>query len=175
VNPEDDWLLVGIITAPFGVRGEARVEVHTEFPQRFSRLGAIYLGTEKRRVPVQGAHLRGKGGVALKLEGYETPEQVDELRGTHLYIPRGEAMPLPPGRYYFDQIIGLEARLVTGTVLGPVRSILPTGSNDVYVVDAGEHGQILVPAIHAVIKEINVEAGYLLVEPMGGLLPPGLE
>jgi 16S rRNA processing protein RimM len=170
-----DWLLVGIITAPFGVRGEVRVEITTEFPRRFARLSAIYLGAEKKKVALEGAHQRGRGGVALKLAGYGTPEQADELRGVHLYIPRSEAMPLPAGHYYLDQIIGLEVRLVGGAVLGRVTEVLPTRSNDVYIVDAGRHGEILVPAIHDVIKEINVAAGYLLVEPMPGLLPKSME
>jgi 16S rRNA processing protein RimM len=172
---EGDWLLVGIISAPFGVRGEVRVEVTTEFPRRFSRLRAIYLGAEKKQVALERAHLRGKGGVALKLAGVETPEQADGLRGVHLYIPRAEAMPLPPGRYYLDQIIGLEARLVGGAVLGPVVDVLSTRSNDVYIVDAGRHGEVLLPAIHDVVKEINVEGGYLLVEPVPGLLPKSME
>src|SRR5262249_8747842 len=81
---DGDWLLVGIITAPFGVRGEVRVEVVTEFPRRFSRLRAIYLGDEKKQVALERAHLRGKGGVALKLAGCDTPEQANELRGVHL-------------------------------------------------------------------------------------------
>ncbi|GAC1435465.1 MAG: ribosome maturation factor RimM [Chloroflexota bacterium] len=169
---DDDWLLVGIVSAPFGVHGEVRIEVLTEFPTRFLRLRALYLGEEKRAVALERAHTRGKSGVALKLAGYDTPEQAAALRQTPLYIPRGEAMPLPAGRYYVDQIVGLEARLLDGRVLGRVSEVLPIASNDVYVVDGGEHGQILLPAIRDVIKEINLPGGYLAVEPLPGLLPP---
>ncbi len=75
---------MGIITAPFGVRGEVRIEVVTEFPNRFSRLQTIYLGPEHRPVHLERAHTRGKHGIALKLAGYDTPEQADILRGVHL-------------------------------------------------------------------------------------------
>src|SRR5260221_214773 len=110
LHSEDDWFLVGIITAPFGVRGEVRVEVVTEFSTYFRRRRTLYTGPEKKPVKVERAHGRGKGGLALKLAGYDTPEQAETLRREQLYVPRSEAVPLPAGRYYVDDVIGLEAR-----------------------------------------------------------------
>ena len=170
----DDWLLVGIVAAPFGVRGEVRIEVLSEFPGRFARLKMLYLGAEKRPVALERAHGRGKGGVALKLAGYDSPEQAGALRQVPLFIPRAEAMPLPRGRYYLDQIVGLEARLGDGRPLGRVVEVLSLPSNDVYIVDAGEHGQVLVPAIRDVVTGIDVAGGFMTIEPLPGLLPAGL-
>jgi 16S rRNA processing protein RimM len=170
----DDWFLVGIVTAPFGVRGEVRVEVITEFPARFRRKQTFYVGPEKTPVRLERAHGRGKGGLALKLEGYDTPEQAETLRRAHLYVPRSEAVPLPEGRYYVDEVIGLQARLISGRVLGQVVEVLTLPGNDVYVIDAGEHGQVLVPASRNVIKELNVAGRFMVIEPLPGLLPEGL-
>jgi len=171
---DDDWYLIGIITAPFGLRGEVRVEVITEFPQRFKRMRTVYLGPEHRPVVVEGAKQRTGAGIALKLAGYETAEATEPLRGTHLYVPQRDTVPLAAGRYYVDQIVGLQARTVGGAHIGSVREVLATGSNDVYIIDAGSHGEILVPAIRSVVTEINIAAGYLVITPMPGLLPPGM-
>jgi 16S rRNA processing protein RimM len=48
--------------------------------------------------------------------------------------------------------------------------VLATGGNDVYVV-RGEQGEILVPAIDDVVRDVDVTAGRMVVEPMEGMLP----
>ena len=72
------------------------------------------------------------------------------------------------GEYFHYQIIGLKVISVTGEDLGEITDILETGSNDVYVV-VGPTGEILVPAIRDVIKEIDVLSGLMTVD-----LPEGL-
>ena len=78
-------------------------------------------------------------------------------------------MPLPEGHYYYDQIIGLNAITTDGTPLGTVVEILSTGSNEVYVVRA-EGREVLIPAIRDVVRQIDLAAGVLVVEPIEGLL-----
>ena len=80
-------------------------------------------------------------------------------------------MPLPSGHYYIDQIIGLDVLTEAGLNLGQVKNILKTGSNDVYVVDNNGNGrEILIPALKSVVKEINLQKSYILIELPAGLL-----
>jgi 16S rRNA processing protein RimM len=77
-------------------------------------------------------------------------------------------VPLPSGRYYQRQIIGLGVVTDEGESLGEVVDILETGANDVYVVQ-GAQGEILLPAISSVIRQIDLDAGCLTVHLLEGL------
>ncbi|MCI0903504.1 MAG: 16S rRNA processing protein RimM, partial [Chloroflexi bacterium] len=70
--------------------------------------------------------------------------------------------------YFHYQLIGLKVRTVAGEELGELAEILETGSNDVYVV-RGVAGEILVPALSPVVREIDIDAGLMVVD-----LPEGL-
>lgn len=168
IEPGEDWMLVGTVAAAHGVRGEVKVDLATDFPDRFKRLKTIYVGDEHRPMAVLGARRIG-GRVALRLEGITDRDAAQSFRGAALSIPRAEAMPLPEGHYYYDQIIGLNAITTDGTPLGTVVEILSTGSNEVYVVRA-EGREVLIPAIRDVVRQIDLAAGVLVVEPIEGLL-----
>lgn len=101
----------------------------------------------------------------------EIPDRTSaaRLRGLDLVVDRELLPVLPEGEYYYDEIVGLEARSTAGETLGVVVGIFETGSNDVYVVQ-GRQRQLLIPAIRDVIIKIDLAAGLLLVEPMDGLL-----
>jgi 16S rRNA processing protein RimM len=163
----DEWMLVGRVVGPFGVHGEMKVEPYTDFPDRFSRLQHVYIGEERRAYKVLGS--RRHKHVLLRLAGLTTPEEVAALHGQYVWIPRSEAMPLGEGEYYIRDIIGLRVFSTEGEQLGEVQDILITGSNDVYVV-RGERGEVLIPAIHDVVRELDVPGGRIIVEVIEGML-----
>ncbi len=101
----------------------------------------------------------------IGLEQCETPEEARRYRGALLKIRPSESPPLPEGVYYHYQIIGLKVYTVAGDYIGEIRSILETGSNDVYVV-RGEEGEQLVPALKNVIKEIDIDSKRMVIRPM---------
>ena len=78
--------------------------------------------------------------------------------------------PLPDGSYYHFQIVGLTVFTVDGVPLGEVVDILETGSNDVYVIRDDEGKEHLLPALKDVVKDIDLEKGLMLVQPLPGLL-----
>ncbi len=77
--------------------------------------------------------------------------------------------PLPEGQYYHDQMIGLQVKTTQGELIGTVTDILTGKSNDNYIV-RGERGEILIPAIEDVVQSIDIKQGYVIIEPMEGLL-----
>ena len=161
-------MTIGRVAAPWGIKGEVRIQVLTDFPDRFSLLERVYLGPERVPFELESARQYQKG-VLLKFRGYDTPEAAGELRGLMIEIPLAEAMPLGPAEYYEHQIIGLEAWTVDGEYLGTVDDILYPGSADVYVIKGGEK-EILIPAIESIVVEIDLDSGRILIQPMEGLL-----
>lgn len=163
----DDWTLIGRVVGAFGVRGEMKVQSFSAFPDRFKNLKEVYVGDQYRRHEVIGSRFHKYE--LLRLSGIDTPEQVNALRGSDLWIPRSEAMALPEGEYYADDIIGLTVETTQGQVIGQVTDLLETPANDVYVV-RGQHGEVLVPAIRDVVRELDVVGGRIIVDPIEGLL-----
>jgi 16S rRNA processing protein RimM len=152
---------VGWVAAPWGVRGDLKVQPLTDFPERFQRGAALWV--QGRRIEVQRSRW-SRGFVYLGLSGIDSRNVAEELRGALLEVPESDLTPLPEGQYYRFQVIGLEVRTPEGRSLGRVAEILSTGSNDVYVVRGGPR-ELLIPAIEDVVKEVDVEGGRLVVEP----------
>src|SRR5206468_9828620 len=94
----EDWMLVGRVASPFGVRGEFRVKLHTDFPGRFKKLRRVYLGSDRREVAVERARTQAEQ-LLLKLQGIDSPEAVRALGQPDIFVPRHEAVPLPRGHF----------------------------------------------------------------------------
>lgn len=105
----------------------------------------------------------------VKLRGIDTPEDAAKLRGAPLQLPESEFPAPPQNTYYHFQILGLRVRTTTGEDLGVLEEILENPANDVYVV-RGQKGEVLVPAIGDVIKEIDLQRGVITVEAIPGLM-----
>jgi 16S rRNA processing protein RimM len=160
--------VIGKVLAPWGLRGEVKIEILTDWPDRFARLERVYLG-EERRPYVLERFRRHKGQAILTLGDCERREAADRLRGQFIQIPVEEAMPLGEDEHYEYQIVGLGVWTREGEYLGQVREVLHTGANDVYVV-RGEGREILIPAIEEVVLEVDLEGGRITVELMEGLM-----
>jgi len=163
------YLAIGRVAGAFGVRGEVKVEVHTDFPERFHQLKRVYLGEgdEPRPVVVLGAR-QHKRHFLLRLEGCSDRTAAEKLRGRWLYIPVEEAMPLEEDEYYVHEVLGLRVETVADEFLGYVQEVIFTGANEVFVVRKGDE-ELLIPVLDDVVLEIDRPRERILVA-----LPPGL-
>ncbi len=165
-NNEPWRLLIGEITAPHGLHGEVKVFPHTDFPERFEALGDI--GVEQAGAPVRVMRIttcRVSGRrIVLALEGIDTIEAAEALRGARLVIPPSWAVELDEDEYYYHQLLGLEVVTTAGESLGRITAIWPTGANDVY-----ETPLALIPAVKEFIREIDLDAGRMTVTARPGL------
>lgn len=175
---ENKWIVVGEIVSTQGNRGEIKVIPHTEFPERFSVMESVRLfkGDDQEPFgvfPVEGFR-EHKDAIILKLTGVDSISDAERLRKMLIKISVDELMPLPPGRHYIFQIIGLECQTSSGEKLGVITDVLQTGANDVYVIRpyAGvtKLKEILIPVIPHVVLEVKPDDGYVLVELLDGLL-----
>jgi 16S rRNA processing protein RimM len=147
-----------------------RVTPHTDQPERFTWLEVVYLGeAEPRPVVVESARLHGDV-ILLKLVDYDNRDAAESLRGQWLQVPEEEALPLAEGEYYLYQLEGLTVYSDSGQHLGELVAVLETGANNVFVV-RGVSGEILLPDVTEVIREIDFAAGRMVVHLLPGLLP----
>ena len=167
---EDETLIsVGKVVRPHGLKGEVKVEPLTDWPERFEVYRSLYLEGEKggwvdvERGRVQGRH------VILKLQGVDDREGAGALREVVLKIRRRECPPLEEGSYYIFDLVGSTVRTVEGEAIGTVVDVLRMPAQDVFVVDM-EGREVLIPAVKAFIKDVDVENKRVVVELIEGLL-----
>jgi 16S rRNA processing protein RimM len=171
--PEPRFLAVGQVAGAHGIRGEIKVNILTDDPERFGRLSRVWLGRDEEEPvpwPLEGYRLH-HGRALLKLEGCDNRTLAESLRAHLVLVPLEEAIPLEEDEYYEHQIIGLGVWTSSGERLGEIEEILYTGANEVYIVRSDEPGrkEILIPAIEEVVLEIDLEAGRMTIEPLAGL------
>ena len=168
----EDFLKVGAVTAPHGVRGEMRVYPTTDDPDRFRSLEEVILQKDGRREPRKILSVKfSKNMVILKLAGIDSMNEAEKYRNWDLMVPREKAVPLGENEYYIGDLIGMEVSTEEGKLLGHIEDVMQTGANDVYVVTSEEYGEILIPAIRACIRKVDVEGNSMTVELLPGLLP----
>ncbi len=171
-------ITIGKFISPFGVKGEIKVYPYSDFLDRCTLLNEVIVEkrdqSETRLVTEARVY---KNLWVLRLKGCDTREDAALLTGSLLKIPFDQRLVLPEGSYYFDEIIGLLAISVDGEKLGVVREVIQTGGNDIYVVDRknpsnedAPPAEIMVPALHSVVKEINLQKGFMLLDLPEGLM-----
>lgn len=165
--PEPRYLAVAQVARPFGLRGELKANILTDYPEELGRLHTVYLGPENSPRTVEAIRLH-QGFALFKLAGCDDRDAAEELRGALIQVALENAVPLEADEFYEHQIVGLTVVEEDGAVLGQVSEIISTGANDVYVV-IGSGGELLLPAIEKVILDIDLEEARMTVHLLEGL------
>ncbi len=168
---EAEWATIGQVVAPFGLRGELKVYLLTDVPNRFAQLETIYLGPDHTPCRIVGVRPFKGEMILLRLQGVEDPTAADAMRRVALQIPLSQLAKLPPDSYYHHEILGLQVITLKGQVVGKIVDIIETGGNDVYVIRGDGGGKdILIPAIKDVVKQVDLISQMMYIDPIQGLL-----
>ncbi|MGB9866812.1 MAG: ribosome maturation factor RimM [Bacillota bacterium] len=170
-NP-GEYISIGRVVAPHGVRGGMVVLPLTDFPQRFKQTRRVFI-TKQGAVIGEGNVSRTTvlpGKVLVWLESVRKREDAAALVGCDIAVLRSEAVQIPEGSYFIFQIEGLRVVTTRGKDLGTVKEVLKLPANDVYVVRRQDGGELLIPAIRRVVLEIDLQGGKIVIQPMPGLL-----
>jgi 16S rRNA processing protein RimM len=168
----DRLVVIGEIVRPHGLRGEMRVMPLTDDPGRFERLEACVLWDatrDHRQTRSITAARRQGGAVVLSLAGCSTVEAARSLRGRLVAVPESQALPPGPGRFYPWQLEGCRVVTEAGRPVGQVAGVETSPAHDLWVVKDGarEH---LIPAVPAIVVDVDLAAGRVVIRPPEGLL-----
>lgn len=167
----EDIFQVGVITSTHGVRGEVKVFPTTDDVRRFKRLKEVILDTGKEQITLEIEGVKFfKQFVILKFKGIDNINDVEKYRQKSLYVNRANAVRLSKDEYFIADLIGLKVLDETGEEFGALKDVLETGANDVYVIERKEGGEVLLPAIKQCVLQVDVEAGFIKVHFLDGLL-----
>ncbi|WP_242901414.1 ribosome maturation factor RimM [Actinomadura terrae] len=166
----NEKIVVGRIGRPHGVRGELTIDVRTDEPD--TRFAA---GTEIATDPADAGPLTierarwHSGRLLLRFAGVDDRDRAEDLRGTWLVVEQDDIAPSSdPDDFHDQELIGLAVVTVDGTGIGQVAEVLHHGQ-DLLVV-RGAAGEKLVPFVSALVPEVDVAGGRLVINPPPGLL-----
>ena len=161
---KDNYLAIGEITKPQGVRGQLKLRPITCDISRFEDLQEAFLEQEGR---FQAVRLKvdriTPDAVYLTMEGIDDRTQAELLRGRMLYVDREHAVSLDEDSNFLCDLIGLRGEVNDGRQLGRLRDVLQPGGNDVYVFK-GAMGEVLVPALKSVVLRVDLDEGVMVLD-----------
>jgi 16S rRNA processing protein RimM len=165
-----EYLSIGQIVNVHGFKGEVNVYPLTNDMSRFKKLTEVYVEENNQLVKYEIEALKFLSTtIAMKLKGIDTEEAANRLRNFYIKVDRKSAVKLPKDSYFICDLIDLEVYDEKGLLLGTLKDVLQTGSNDVYVVKTSGD-DILVPALKDVVKEIDIKNKKIVVELPEGLI-----
>ncbi len=169
-----EWFKVGKIVNTHGVRGEIRVISSTDFAEDRYQVGTelmIKNENENKEISVVVRHhRRHKNFDLLEFEGYHSINDVEQFKGSTLYVSEEYLEELEENEFYYHEIIGSTVLTESGEELGKVKEIFETGANDVWVIQRiGGGKDILLPYIEDVVKDIDLENKVIHVHLLEGL------
>jgi 16S rRNA processing protein RimM len=156
---DGERLVVGLIRGVHGLRGMVRVEVLTDNMARFDVGRVVFREGSDTPLTIVSAHRDGPGLLVRFAEVNDRPT-ADRLREAYLVA---DPEPLASASYYWHDIVGCAVFTDTGEELGTVADIFRVGEGEVYVV-RGPRGEILVPAVAAVVKELAPAEKRMVVD-----------
>lgn len=142
-----------------GLAGALRIEPLTDHPERLATGEMLWIEEEADARRIVDAEWGGRWPV-LRLEGIGDRSAAERLVGRYLEAP---ASPLGPDAYYWHQLVGLSVVDGAGAAIGTVVEVFRAGESEVYRIE-GPAGELLVPALREVVREIDLQAGRMVVQ-----------
>ncbi|MBL9062431.1 ribosome maturation factor RimM [Tabrizicola sp.] len=158
-----DLICIGAIAGAFGVSGEVRLKSFCSEPTDIGTYGP--LSTEDGSRMFQITLTRPvSGGLGARIQGVNSKEQADALRGTSLYVSRDRLPSLPDDEFYHADLIGLSAYDTGGALIGKVSAIYNHGAGDIVEIATNRHkSALLLPFTTAIVPNVDLAAGRIVV------------
>lgn len=175
----DIEVVVGRIGKPHGIRGEVTLDVRTDEPERRFAVGTTLraeapAGADRRPSALTVTRARWHQSTLLvAFAEIEDRNAAEAVRGTVLYATLGrDEAPEDPEEYYDHQLIGLAVVDLDGAPLGQVRAVVHGSAQDLLTVRTPDGRDTLVPFVAALVPEVDLTAGRVVVADRPGLVAP---
>jgi 16S rRNA processing protein RimM len=172
-------VVVGRVGRPHGIRGEVTVEVRTDEPGRRFADGTVLRAEPPRgsASPLRALSIAGsrwhRSTLLVRFEELPDRDTAESARGILLFATVDVAdAPEDPDEFYAHQLVGLAAYDEQGTHLGDVSALVRGGAQDLLTVRTPDGREALVPFVKALVPEVDLAAGKVVVADRPGLVTP---
>jgi len=166
-----EFITIGKVVSTQGNKGEVNILPLTDSTDRFKNLVTVFLRNNNSQTTLIIEKIRIKENtVILKLKDIESIQEAKMIVGSFLEVERKNTVKLAKDAYFIFEIIGLEVYTENNIFLGKVENVISTGSNDVYIVKSKNKKELFIPAIHEVVKNVNLEKKRITIKVVDGLI-----
>ncbi len=163
------YLEIGQVGTTHGVKGEFRLNPWCDGPEFVKKFKTLYCDAQGNK-PMAVISCRPHGNVCiLKIDGINTIEQAQALKGKVLYMKRSD-INLPKGKWFISELIGCEVFDADNTEIkyGTIKDVESVVANDIWYIDTPD-GEVIIPAIKDVVINCDVENNKVFIRPLRGL------
>lgn len=167
-------VLVGRVAKAHGVTGELAVDVHTDAPEERFAAGATLRARRRDGAVTQltvSSTRRHGARLLVRFDEVSDRDVAETLRGCQLLVEIADLPPAEdPDEFYEHELEGLAAVLADGSEVGTVREVIRGPGGELLAVTRPDGSEALVPFVRAIVPEVDVAGGRIVLEPPEGLL-----
>jgi 16S rRNA processing protein RimM len=170
VTGESDFVVIGLLRRAHGVRGDLSVQAVSDVPERFDSLERVLVrqGGSIRELAVESVRWKNRS-LLLKFQGIDDRTAAEALKGAEIGVRKRDVHPVPDGTYYVFDLVGCKVIGKDDREIGRIDEVMKMPANDVFSVKTGS-GEVLIPVVADVVKEIDLERKVVRIEEIEGLL-----
>lgn len=166
-----DFFYLGLITKPFGYKGQAFIYLDTDQPEKYSELDSVFLYLDGEMLPymIEEIQLRGSNQAVVKFKDVDGDE-IKSLLKTELYLPVSALPPLTGNKFYYHEVIGFSVIDSNKGNIGKIVDFIDVIQQPIMQIDYNGT-EVLIPAIDHIFntidrikKEIHITAPDGLIE-----------
>ncbi|PKP21586.1 MAG: 16S rRNA processing protein RimM [Bacteroidetes bacterium HGW-Bacteroidetes-19] len=165
-----DFFYLGLITKPFGYKGQAYVFLDTDEPEKYSNLDAVFLNIDGEMLPymIEDIQLRGANQAVIKFEDVDG-EEIKSLMKTEIYLPLSVLPPLTGNKFYFHEVVGFSVIDSEKGNIGKIVDFIDVLQQPIMQIDFNGI-EILIPAIDKFFKTVDREKREIHIDAPEGLI-----
>ena len=153
-----EYFYLGLITKPFGYKGELTVFLDTDEPEKYTNLRAVFLLEGDEYIPymIDSIELRGGNNAVVKFADVDG-EEAKSLVKMEMYLPITELPPLTGNKFYYHEVIGFQVIDKVKGDIGICKDFIDISNQPIMQVDC-DGKEILIPAVDDIFEEVEGDA-----------------
>ena len=177
MTKNNEWLVVGEITSPQGIKGELRVKSLSDFEERFTKPGIRWLQKENEEPNelqlTSGFKKPGKEIYIITFKGINTRNEAEKLKKQKILVKNTDIPKLKDDEFHINELLNLKVKLLSHNdmqIIGEVCDLMNENNNLLVIRLAKTNKKIFVPFVKEIVPIINKENKYIVINPPKGLL-----
>ncbi len=161
-NRKDTLIVMGVITAAHGIRGEVKLKSFTEVPEDIASYGPLYLNDGPQRLEILSLK-PAKGQFVARLKGITDRNAAEALKGCKLKMPRSRLPEPDEDEFYYEDLVGLAVEDEQGRPLGRIKAVQNFGAGDLLEIQPEKGRSYYVPFTRRDVPHVDIAGGCVCI------------